>query len=437
MASKTFVPAFKAQVGNWTYYSCLMSYAQVAREVNFAHELGGNQDLGTMIQRGVGTRTAQITDYLLTNENRFLGAIIIAVWGGDPNYLELTMDADAENQAVLAGLDRNFGVLTFDGTQQFFALDGQHRLKAIKDAIKRDPDLGGEDINVIVVPHFDTPDGRRRTRRLFTNINRNAKSTNAQENIALDEDDSFAILTRQLLDEHPFLSRDKVVSVFSKVGQDGELVLASRSIGPRSPAWSAISVLYDIVKEIGFDLPCTLNESKQRATDELLDQSYDLLAARVQDLLDSCGNLRQRYLAAQNPGDVRAPKGRDGAGHPFMRPAVQVQVAKAVRHILEQETLTWEELMKRLSTLNWKMSAAPFSSMWIETPEGRQQGKMASGKDHTQLLYDLLLIHLAPRSKAQISRALRSYSDLIKSKYPIAMEEFNRLLPTDTESLPN
>ncbi|GCD44019.1 DNA sulfur modification protein DndB [Streptomyces paromomycinus] len=433
MASKTFVPAFKAQVGNWTYYSCLMSYAQVAREINFAHELGGNQDLGTMIQRGVGTRTAQITDYLLTNENRFLGAIIIAVWGGDPNYLELTMDADAENQAVLDGLDRNFGVLTFDGTQQFFALDGQHRLKAIKDAVKRDPDLGGEDINVIVVPHFNTPDGRRRTRRLFTNINRNAKSTNAQENIALDEDDSFAILTRQLLDEHEFLSRDKVVNVFSKVGQEGELVLASRSISPASPAWSAIGVLYDIVKEIGFDLPCTLNESNQRATDEVLDQSYEILATRVQELLDSCGNLRQRYLTAQAPKDVRAPKGRDGAGHPFMRPAVQVAVARAVRHVLEQETLEWEGLMKRLSDLDWKMTSAPFSSMWIETPDGKAKGKMASGKDHTQLLYDLLLVHLAPRTKVQISRALRSYSDIMKTKYPVPMESLSTLLPVDSD----
>ncbi|MFG3363561.1 DNA sulfur modification protein DndB [Streptomyces sp. NPDC048156] len=431
MASKTFVPAFQANVGNWTYYSCLMSYAQVAREVNFAHELGGNQDLGTMIQRGVGSRTAQITEYLLTNENRFLGAIIIAVWGGDPNYLELTMDS--ENQAVLAGLDRNFGVLTFDGTQQFFALDGQHRLRAIKDAVKRDPELGGEDINVIVVPHFDTPDGRRRTRRLFTNINRNAKSTSAQENIALDEDDSFAILSRRLLDDHSFLSRDKVVLVFSKVGQDGELVLAQRSISSASPAWSTIGVLYDVVKEIGFDLPCTAGQSGQRAADDLLDQSYDLLSDRIQDLLDSCGNLRQRYLAAQSPKDVRAPKGRDGSGHPFMRPAVQVQVARVVRHILEQETLEWEELMKRLSDLDWKMSSAPFSSMWIETPEGNQKGKMASGKDHTQLLYDLLLVHLAPRTKIQITRALRSYADLMKSKYPIPVETLTSRLPIDSD----
>lgn len=430
MPSKTFVPAFEAKVGNWTYYSCLMSYAQVAREINFAHELGGNRDLGTMIQRGVGTRTEKITDYLLTNENRFLGAIIIAVWGGDPNYLSVTMDA--ENQAVLQGLDRNFGVLTFDGTQQFFALDGQHRLKAIKDAIKQNPELGGEDINVIVVPHFDTPEGRRRTRRLFTNINRNAKSTNTQENIALDEDDSFAILTRRLLDDDEFLSRDKVVLVFSRVGQDGELVLAQRSITATSPAWSTIGVLYDVVREIGFDLPCTNEQSTQRATDDLLEQSFELLSDRLREFLDACGNLRQRYLASVAPKDLRAPKGRDGAGHPFMRPAIQVQVARVVRQILEQGTLDWPEVMKRLAALDWKMTSAPFSSMWIETPEGtRSKGKMASG--NAQLLYDLLQVHLAPRTKVQISRALRSYFDVMKTKYPVSAESLSALLPVDAD----
>ncbi|WP_225847310.1 DNA sulfur modification protein DndB [Streptomyces sp. HPF1205] len=434
MPSKTFVPAFEAKVGNWTYYSCLMSYAQVAREINFAHELGGNRDLGTMIQRGVGDRTGQITEYLLTNENRFLGAIIVAVWGGNANYLPLEMDSDAENQAVLAGIDRNFGVLTFDGTQQFFALDGQHRLKAIKDAVKRNPDLGAEDINVIVVPHFDTPEGRQRTRRLFTNINRNAKSTSAQENIALDEDDSFAILTRRLLDDHPFLSKDKVVLVFSKVGDEGKIVLAQRSISQGSSAWSTIGVLYDIVKEIGFDLPCTADQSKQRVADELLDQSYEILASRLDDLLDACGNLRQRYSAAQAPKDVRAPKGREGSGHPLMRPAVQATVAKVVRHILEQDLLGWEDIMKRLSSLDWRMVAAPFSAMWIDTPDGRTNGKMASGKDYLELLYTLLVVHLAPRTKAQVSRALRTYGDLKKEKYPVAVDDLVALISGGADS---
>ncbi|MGV9303845.1 DNA sulfur modification protein DndB [Nonomuraea sp. NPDC003727] len=433
MPSKTFVPAFEAKVGNWTYYSCLMSYAQVAREINFAHELGGNRDLGTMIQRGVGDRTAQITDYLLTNENRFLGAIIVAVWGGNANYIQLEMDADAENQAILSGIDRNFGVLTFDGTQSFFALDGQHRLKAIKDAVKRNPDLGSEDINVIVVPHFNTPEGRQRTRRLFTNINRNAKATSTQENIALDEDDSFAILTRRLLDEHPFLNRDKVVLVFSKVGDEGKIVLAQRSISPSSPAWSTIGVLYDIVKEIGYDLPCAADQSKQRVADEILDQSYEILAPRIDNLLDACGNLRQRYSAAQSPKDVRSPKGREGSGHPLMRPAVQATVAKAIRHVLEQESLGWDDIIKRLASLDWRMVAAPFSAMWIDTPDGRAKGKMASGKDHLQLLYNLLIAHIAPRTKAQVTRALRAYYDLKKERYPVAQEDLFALIPADTD----
>lgn len=45
MGNKTLIPAFKAKVGDWNYYICHMSYGQVAREVNFAHELAGNTEL--------------------------------------------------------------------------------------------------------------------------------------------------------------------------------------------------------------------------------------------------------------------------------------------------------------------------------------------------------------------------------------------------------
>ena len=94
---------------------------------------------------------------------------------------------------MLAGIDREFGVLTLDGTQQYVALDGQHRLRAIKDAVKADPEIGQEDICIIMVAHYNTDEGKLRTRRLFTNINRNAKATTGAENIVLDEDDGAAI----------------------------------------------------------------------------------------------------------------------------------------------------------------------------------------------------------------------------------------------------
>lgn len=421
MPSKTFVPAFQARVGEWEYYLCLMSYAQVANQINFAYELGGNKSLATMIQRGIGERTKEITNYLRTNEHRFLGSLVVAAWGGHPEYIELEMDDTAE-QSVLAGMDRNFGVLTFDGTQKFFALDGQHRLRAIKDATNQDPDLGADEIGVIVVPHFNTPEGRVATRRLFSNINKNAVRTNAQENIALDEDDGFAIITRRLLDEHEFLKQDGVVMVFRAQGSEGELKLATRQVPVSGSAWTTIGVLYDVVKGLGYDLPKVMQDGAERPNDELLDSSYETLVNRLDDLLAAAGDIRGRYQDAPNPKDLRAPKGHEGDGHPFMRPVVQVQTVRALRHVREQNLLSWVEVLKRLRELDWRLAAAPFLSVWTETPDGKSQGRMATAKENATALRDLLIVHLAPRNKAEIDRALKAYRALKNQAYPFKLD---------------
>ena len=421
MPSKTFVPAFQARVGEWEYYLCLMSYAQVAREISFAYELGGNKSLATMIQRGIGDRTKEITNYLRTNEHRFLGSLVVAAWGGHPEYIELEMDDTAE-QGMLAGLDRNFGVLTFDGTQKFFALDGQHRLRAIKDATNQDPDLGSDDIGVIVVPHFNTEKGRVATRRLFSNINKNAVRTNAQENIALDEDDGFAIITRRLLDEHEFLKQDGTVMVFRAQGKEGELKLATRQVPVSGMAWTTIGVLYDIVKGLGYDRPKIMQDGLERPSDELLDASYDILVKRLDDLLVAAGDIRTKYQAAPSPKELRAPKGHEGDGHPFMRPVVQVQTVRALRHVLEQNLLGWDEALKRLGELDWRLAAAPFLSVWTETPDGKSKGRMATAKENATALRDLLCVHLAPRNKAEIDRALKAYRTLKNKTYPVKVE---------------
>jgi DNA sulfur modification protein DndB len=428
--SKTFVPAFKAHVGEWEYYLCMMSYAQVAREINYAYELGVNRDLGSMIQRGIGVRTEQITDYLLHNNRRFLGALVVAAWGGHPEYIPLEM-ADNDQQGVLAGIDREFGVLTFDGTHQFFALDGQHRLRAIKDAIKRKPELGTEDIGVIVVPHFDTTEGRQLTRRLFTNINRNAVKTSKQEDIALDEDDGFAITTRRLLDEHPFIGKTGVVQVFSKQGDEGELKLANRQVPVGQSSWTTIGVLYDLAHGLGYDLDGSMHRLSERATDEVLEKSYQVIAGRLTQLLEASGDLIGRYENAPSGKELRAPKGRENDGHAFMRPVVQMAVVRAVTHVIGQGLLTWEQALVRLEQLDWKISSAPFAAVWLRTPEAHAQGRMITGKDDTELLTELLIVHLAPANKAQVDRAVRKYKSLRGSRYPVPAEElFANLVST-------
>lgn len=416
MSNKTLIPAFKAEVGDWQYFLCLMKYAEVARSIQFAYELGGNKDLATMIQRGISERTNEIREYLLHNEHHFLGSLVVAAVGGHPEYVGVEM---VDSEGLLAGVDREFGVLTFDGSHQFFALDGQHRLRAIKDAILKDTALGSEDIGVIVVPHFDDKKGRQRTRRLFTNINRNAKPTSVSENIALDEDDGFAIETRRFLEDHPWLSKPGVVTVFRKVGDTGELALAGRNVSVTSPAWTTISVLYDILTELGFGLDISMYDKTRRATDQVLDESYGQLVTRLDELVEACGDVRTKMDAAKTVREIRSPKGSEGDGHPFMRPVVQVTVARAVHHLIDQEMLTWDEALKRLSKLDWRLSEPPWLSVFIEG-----KGTMAAGKQFTDLLYKLLLVHLAPRNKAEIHRAVVDFKALKGAKrYPVTEDD--------------
>lgn len=427
MANKTFIPAFRAKVGDWDYYICIMKYAEVARQVGFAYELGGNADLSTMIQRGISGRTKEITDYLLTSPHRFLGSLIVAAWGGSPEYTPIAMD---DPEGLLTGIDKGFGVLTFDGTQQYFALDGQHRLRAIKDAIKSNPEIGTEDVCVLLVSHFDSEEGRAKTRRLFTNINRNAKVTTTAENIALDEDYGINILTRRFLTDHHFLKRDGVVLVFMKQGEEGELSLAGSNISKTNPkALTTIAVLNSLLEELAFDLPPSITTPNARPNDEDLEAAYVALSKRVDELLNACGNIRERLLVAASARDVRAPKNDEATGHAFMRPVVQKAIARAIKHIESQKLLTWEECLDRLSKLDWEIGKAPWLTVYAPDSE-----KMISGKEFNELLFDLVLCHIAPPSKQAIKKARKEFKEIRGLAYPVSEEEmFARLVNAEDD----
>ena len=394
----------------------MMKYGEVARQVNFAYELGANAELGQLVQRGISARTAEITDYLLKSKHRFLGGLVIAVWGGEPKYTPLTID---DPEGMLSGLDREFGVLTFDGTQAYFALDGQHRLRAIKDAIRRNPDLGKEDICALIVTHYDSSEGRLRTRRLFSNINRNAKQTGAAENIALDEDDGFAILTRRMLEDHDFLRTNGRVRVILSVTEDGGIKLASGSV-PKTDATAltTFTVLYDILQYLGYDFPGVMRSRSTRPADEILDDSYKALTSRIDDLLKYCGDIRVRLEASASARELRAPKNAEQKGHPFMRPVVQKAVARVVFEIMKQERLGWAEIMTRLASLEWKMEAAPWEAVF--SVDG---AKMLTGKENTELLCDLLRVHIAPTSMQEIRRARKTFKDVRNKQYPFSEAE--------------
>ena len=420
MANKTLIPALSARVGDWNYYICVMKYAQVAKEVGFAFELGGNSDLNNLIQRGISTRTEDIVTYLLKSSHRFLGSLIVAAWGGDPQYVPVKMD---ESDDMIEGLDSSFGVLTFDGSQQYFALDGQHRLKAIKEAIKKDPNLGSEEVSVILVSHYDSSKGKERTRRLFSNINKNAKSTSLVENLALDEDDGFAIINRRLVTDDIFLSEDKRVLIFTSSSSDGSIKIAG-SVSGSSPALLSLKQLYEMISDLGFGLNEEMQNRKKRPSDDVLEKSYEVISLRLHQLFEACGNIENKMVSASNPKTIRVPTVA-ADGHPFMRGIIQRAITTVIGNAINLNLLTWEEVLDRLAKMNWRIGDAPWCSV-IRVNDDKL--KMLTSRDYKALIIDLLACHICPQSKQEIKRARRKYTELHGDKYPVSEEELSSLI---------
>jgi DNA sulfur modification protein DndB len=389
--------------------------------VNFAFDLNqGNQELSLLLQRGLSDRTAEIVKYLTTQSSRFLGAIIVAAWGGNPLYHPVSMQ---DPDGLLTNLDSDFGVLEFNGSQQYFALDGQHRLKAIKDALKHNPDLGTEDICVLLVSHFDTEDGRQKTRRLFTNINKNAKKTTKAEDIALDEDDPAAILTRRLVMEHPFLKLDGRVRVIGKTGVDGTLKLATGNVSKTdNSALFTMGGLYEIVKRLiaAFHMDAHGCDVNLRPSDEVLDETYGQVTQRLNEMMKCCGDIVTRLEASPNARDVRAPKGDEGQGHPFMRAIVQRVIVDVVNHALTQKIRTWDEIQATLSSLSWELRDAPWNVVISSDPP---KVKMLTSRDYVACLQKLLIAHICPTKRVALSDARKEYKRLTKNAYPVSEDE--------------
>ena len=60
--------------------------------------------------------------------------------------------------------------LRLDGTQTFFAIDGQHRVEGIKQALKKNSELEKEEVSIIFVAHQNDSSGMERTTPPFYNI---------------------------------------------------------------------------------------------------------------------------------------------------------------------------------------------------------------------------------------------------------------------------
>ncbi len=209
------IPAIRAKIGTWTYYISTLTFQQINDHVEkIDDQLHNSEGLKDMIQRSITKNYVSIKEYILNQPEMFFNSIVLAVYNGTPSWIEVELEYGDQEYF-------NMGFLDFpEENEKMFPVDGQHRVEGIKAALIDNPELKSNTIGAIFIGHSTDAEGMQKSRRLFTTLNRYAKPVTMDDIIALDEDDSIAIVTRSLLENFQLFSGKNVTKSKNKAIPD-------------------------------------------------------------------------------------------------------------------------------------------------------------------------------------------------------------------------
>lgn len=417
-------PAITFRMGDWDYYVVKMTARELSESVKFAHEIYDDRTLDEAIQRTLneGRVKKEIVTYLSRQPARFFSSIVIAAIEGDPKFYPVEV-TDDERFSIFrddSRLNSSFGVLAFDGTQKYYALDGQHRLAAIRtllnkeDPLSRDAPAGFEDDElsvIIVVPKLAETEENflQRYRRLFSNLNRYAKPTSKSTNIVMDEDDAFAIVTRRLIMEHEFFRWDGRDADSKRIKTSG-----GKSLRAGDPYFTSIVTLYEmnlkllnsrIRQDRGWSDGDRTGENLKtfrrfRPSEECLEKLYNELNLYWNGLVEELPELRRPPSEMREHdigGGGGAHEGENGQADSLLFwPIGQELLAELVRDLLdlrqaEPETpsdASVSTALRGLGGLNWELHGVPWRYLLLtrdpEAAEGESGGWRMRSEDRKE-----------------------------------------------------
>jgi DNA sulfur modification protein DndB len=387
---RTSFPALRCEMGDWIYYVTYLRFSDVGRWIGQSADFHKSDKLREMIQREIGDRVDPIVEYLKEQKERFFNAIVVGVYGGSPQWYPIKVgrspvlgipDLDTESRASI-------GLLKLEGNEDLFAIDGQHRVVAIKRALEQKESLSSEEVCAIFVPHSKDDVGLRRTRRLFSTLNRYAVPVSKGEIVALSEDDAFAITTRKLVEEFPLLKSGlKTKDGFVEFRKTAPLPASDRR------HLTTVLALYDITTSIS--IPFLDKTSRRqmerlkhrRPPDQQLRSIYLEQTRYWKFLVDHFLEYRELF-ASQPEAEVAAKYRSQKGGHFMFRPAGQLAFARCTRTMMDRDS-SMSEAVAALSHAPMDLSEPPWREV-LWNPSTRRINFKTSN-----VLIDSLLLYYA------------------------------------------
>lgn len=349
-------------MGDWTYYITSMTLEDLVGRVTTASAVHESRAMDDMIRRSLGNRASDIAEYLLSQPQRFFGSVVVGVYGGRPEWLEVAID-DAARPWKEEGdrFDGAIGFLRLSGSERLSALDGRHRVVGTGRALEMDASLGAEEVTVVFVGHSKDEAGIERTRRLFSTLNRHARPASRSDIIALDEDDAAAIVTRRLFDSHPlFVNR-------LSLGKTKAIPVRDLS------SVTSIVALYDSTKMV---LECSAvwdpKHLRVRPSDETLNVLTEHCVGYWMAVVHETEVL-QAYLRAPANGNAAGPYRGSHGGHLLFRPVGILAYTWVATKLCKEEGLDLRTAVERLTAVPMELDARPWVGLLWDVENRRMR----------------------------------------------------------------
>jgi DNA sulfur modification protein DndB len=321
----TFVPAIRAQMGDLEYFVSVVTLGEAARMVDFVEQVDdwtSETPPELKLQRKLNVQRVEreMVPYLLYSDDHFYSALTVEIRSAP--YADAPRGVAFESRQTFPG-GVEFGVLTLDGTETLYALDGQHRLKSIEIAIRQKPQIAREHIALILVPFNSVT----RSQTLFSDLNRYAKGPSK----------SIALL---------FTHRELLARIAKSVAQVVPLLrervnMESTSLSTNARHFITLSTLYEMTRALVDEERVDSAEAEEAAVADLADVFGVLTEAIPEWRLVAEGEehpayLRQRFL--------------------HMHGVAQQAIALTVARLRAEMRGDWREVVAGLGEVDWRLA---------------------------------------------------------------------------------
>lgn len=357
------IPAIRGTIGKLTYYTATFTFKQIADRVKPANEeLHTSKPLREHLQRALTDNHKSITEYILTQKEHFFNALVLAVYDGDPTWNELEFEFNDIRY-------HSMGFLHLTGKERIFPVDGQHRVEGIKSALIENPKLQDETISVIFIGHHDTREGKEKTRRIFSTLNRYAKPVSPGDIIALDEDDVVAISTRELLENCPLFMNDNVN--MDKKNSKGLADNDEKSFASLIILYETNKIIYTYYKS-NYDHQGKIYSSKKieellkyRPQQQEIDDFYSYLLNFWDIFIEKIPGVKHYVDICNDKKAASAYRNKDNGGLLYFRSIGLPRLIKAIFETQLRLELKLEEVIEYFSQVEMCISKEPWINiMW-------------------------------------------------------------------------